>query len=433
MATQSKEEFDPEDVHRLHDMLVQEVSLVDRAANKQKFLILKRNGTMEDPTLGPEVVENDDGAHVAADTTPPSADAADADVAKTIAMPSEVQAGVLSTVAEVLSRLTAVGTSLKAQTTEAEATGLPKAMADEIAASRVLLESLADKFPVEQEKAEGTEEGVATTTKVSAMLMLTESLERLVVVATAAKSASADESGGIAMPTAVGHEVAAVAMLLGGILERYPAVEEAPVAKTAKPTWLAKRAPSPERAEVDTLEVLAKAAAVIRPSVKKAGAKMASARLDKFRSTINDLLDLLKDLAPDDFDELVSKDSHMGGKDKKKAKGKKAKAKDGEKPDGKAPPFGGKAEKTTKEATPSAATLALEKTVADQQAKLTKQAAEIKQLSKSFDLPNSRRVESGTETPSPVAKKTQVSWPIDMNRPINRSNIKKEHWFDDEE
>lgn len=35
---------EPTEVNRLHDMLVEEVSLVDAAANKRKFLVVKRNG-----------------------------------------------------------------------------------------------------------------------------------------------------------------------------------------------------------------------------------------------------------------------------------------------------------------------------------------------------------------------------------------------------
>mgnify|MGYP001770030280 CR=1 FL=1 len=37
-------------VHRLIDMVVEEVSLVDRAANKHRFLIVKRNDAMADET-----------------------------------------------------------------------------------------------------------------------------------------------------------------------------------------------------------------------------------------------------------------------------------------------------------------------------------------------------------------------------------------------
>jgi len=38
----------PESVHRLHDIVVEEVSLVDRAANQHRFLIVKRSDPMED-------------------------------------------------------------------------------------------------------------------------------------------------------------------------------------------------------------------------------------------------------------------------------------------------------------------------------------------------------------------------------------------------
>jgi hypothetical protein len=35
-------------VHRLHDIVVEEVSLVDRAANKRRFLVVKRSTEMAD-------------------------------------------------------------------------------------------------------------------------------------------------------------------------------------------------------------------------------------------------------------------------------------------------------------------------------------------------------------------------------------------------
>ena len=38
-------------VHRLIDMVVEEVSLVDRAANKHRFLIVKRDDTMDEDML----------------------------------------------------------------------------------------------------------------------------------------------------------------------------------------------------------------------------------------------------------------------------------------------------------------------------------------------------------------------------------------------
>ena len=57
-------------VHRLIDMVVEEVSLVDRAANKHRFLIVKRDDAMDDNT--PAEKATTDGADP---TMAPSADA----------------------------------------------------------------------------------------------------------------------------------------------------------------------------------------------------------------------------------------------------------------------------------------------------------------------------------------------------------------------
>lgn len=57
---------DPKQVHRLTDMTVEEVSVVDRAANRRKFLLVKREGDM---AIGSEVVQNADGSF----TTKPAA------------------------------------------------------------------------------------------------------------------------------------------------------------------------------------------------------------------------------------------------------------------------------------------------------------------------------------------------------------------------
>jgi hypothetical protein len=53
-ATHSED--DEHRIHRLRDMVVEEVSLVDRAANKRRFLIVKRSEEMaEDDRVGAEV------------------------------------------------------------------------------------------------------------------------------------------------------------------------------------------------------------------------------------------------------------------------------------------------------------------------------------------------------------------------------------------
>ena len=65
-------------VHRLIDMVVEEVSLVDRAANKHRFLLVKRNDAMDDetpadPTTPPETTSDGEPPASTAVTSPEAA------------------------------------------------------------------------------------------------------------------------------------------------------------------------------------------------------------------------------------------------------------------------------------------------------------------------------------------------------------------------
>ncbi|MCY1036180.1 hypothetical protein OV207_32395 [Corallococcus sp. BB11-1] len=63
----------PASVHRLIDMVVEEVSLVDRAANKHRFLLVKRDGdTMDD---APQDTSQAEGANSATSDTSKADDA----------------------------------------------------------------------------------------------------------------------------------------------------------------------------------------------------------------------------------------------------------------------------------------------------------------------------------------------------------------------
>lgn len=59
----SNSEENPKQVFRLTDMSVEEVSVVDRAANRRKFLVVKREGDM---AIGAKVTTNSDGTLTAA-------------------------------------------------------------------------------------------------------------------------------------------------------------------------------------------------------------------------------------------------------------------------------------------------------------------------------------------------------------------------------
>jgi hypothetical protein len=74
------------DVHRLHDILVEEVSLVDRAANKHRFLIVKRDDDMGDTNDNdskdePIIDLNDEDGEEQTDESQSDDDANDGDAA----------------------------------------------------------------------------------------------------------------------------------------------------------------------------------------------------------------------------------------------------------------------------------------------------------------------------------------------------------------
>lgn len=75
MTTERNSQDENDGVHRLHDIVVEEVSLVDRAANKRRFLVVKRSTDMADDTDSD--FEKDDSALSAmgkAKAVPPTQD-----------------------------------------------------------------------------------------------------------------------------------------------------------------------------------------------------------------------------------------------------------------------------------------------------------------------------------------------------------------------
>lgn len=93
----TKAEGSAEGVHRLIDMVVEEVSLVDRAANKHRFLIVKRDDAMDDDTQSQDQ----------SDETTPDAQAAKADGADTAAW-AIADGSPLGTALAALESLTAI-------------------------------------------------------------------------------------------------------------------------------------------------------------------------------------------------------------------------------------------------------------------------------------------------------------------------------------
>ena len=257
-ATKGEEE---DKIFRLHDMVVQEVSLVDRAANKRQFLVLKR----EDESMakvGEELKPDGNGGFTTAKTdegapTPPE---------------------------------------------------LPPAPAA--------------PTPVDDATAKVEDSPITPQVKQDVLRMLADALENLMTVATTVKAAQEDGGEEGNLPPTVVEGLKSIGGLLQGVVERY---EAAPAAKQddSTPEPKADDVPAPATPAAvspvqgdDVLKSLMIAANTITAGpVDKAGRKMSKTRLDQLREAMKVLDGILSDVDPDE--DLTAKGAHTD-KDKKK-------------------------------------------------------------------------------------------------------------------
>jgi len=400
--------IDGPDVNRLHDILVQEVSLVDRAANKQKFLMLKRGADMSDKTTGAEVVEDESGKLTTIVDTGKGA---------SLSIQNDDKTEILSVATKALALVTKASELIKAEDDDSTAEGIPAEISKELSVARDILFTVSEKYSAVDDEAK---KGIAPVDKAQTVRMATESLERLVALVGVVEGAEGVEKSDDGVPDVVTKELMAVARLVSGLIERYT-VEPEPAAKsepTADPTPAKKswgREPAAVDKSDDTLAALAKAAQVIKP-MSKAGRKMAGDRLTKLRSIATDLIDLLAEIAPEEFDSLVADAAERRAKtDKAAPAADPEKPEKPEKPETDAPAVVAKGEVMATE-------LLTETTDA-----LAKANVEIMRLKKTFDLPNSSTDEG---SPTIAAPETQnVSWPADMNKPISKAESPEGYWF----
>lgn len=393
-----------EDVNRLHDMLVHEVSVVDRAANGTTFLLLKRDDKMG--TTGAEVVEQENGdLTTVGDTTPPAPAAPVAKVEFSLA--KDLKEKLQASTTEALKRLTDVAVAVKALPDEPDGGGLPGELAMDLVS---VLELLIN--------GEQTTKGVFidNTTKASALRMLGESMERLGAVVTSVKNATEGEEA--EAPAELTSEISAIAHLVGGVIERHAVAPEPEPTRTEKSMKVFQ---DRVRTEPGTrMAALAKAASTLQP-VEKAGAKMSASRVSKLKDVISQLMALLADVDSEVVDDLLGKVSD-------KAKGKKPKKGEGTKP------YVAKVDEAAIAKAAADATKVDELTaqVKTLSAQVVKKDAELARLSKSVAMPNSMVVEHAPSASSsnPVGP---VGWPSDMNNPVSKETIKKEHWFEGKE
>lgn len=348
-AKAASKDDEADSVHRLRDIVVEEVSLVDRAANKRRFLVVKRSADMADENASTELKPDGRGGLTArggdvekAKKKPAAPDMADEEKRKKPGADDEE-----------------AGDAEKAkQPAEDDEEG-----DDDTEKARKPAD---DEEPDDAAKTPRRKQALTLPTPVKEAMLrsLTEALERLMSVANRVKEASeTDERLDAPVPDEVGAEVAAIAELLSGIGESYPS----PKSKAA---------------------------------VAKAGARMAKDRLDRFQKAMTLLAEILKELTE-------SREAPVAPSAGAAEAGVK-------KRDAAAPP-----------AIPGLAELVAG--IGELTRVVKRQEEELARMRQARGVSNAIPVESARR-----AEPQDVSWPLDMNRPISRDKVKKEVSFFDE-
>ncbi|KKN72185.1 hypothetical protein LCGC14_0413220 [marine sediment metagenome] len=344
ISDRDKDEDEDEDgIFRLFDMLVEEVSLVDRPANKRRFLVVKRRDEMAQANAGTEVVVDETG--------------------ELTAKPDDGGDGA------------------------GDGVGDGEGGGDATAAAIVAVEEAISKALT-----------IPKPVKAAVLRLATEALERQLSLVDTIKSAKeTDEQIDKPLPAQVSREIGAIVKLLQGIGERYPS----PVAGAAA-------AKSDDETDAVALDDLVSALNSITEKVTpidKRGRKMAKEKLKRFRAALKALDELLKELDPEAAGIVAepAKGLH-DGKDKGKTK----------KDDKPAEPIAKSSPDVEKLVT----------SVTELTEVVKQQSTELTALKKAHGLPSALTVDGGGGPPP-----KEASWPADMNNPINRDTVKKEHWF----
>jgi uncharacterized phage infection (PIP) family protein YhgE len=173
MSADASETAGGDGVHRLVDMVVEEVSLVDRAANKHRFLVVKRDRPMKDKTDQATDTTGDDAAPEAKPKKKPKAPRTEAAKADT--------ADALATATAILERLTSA-IEMLGEASGDDATELLTELSSELAEAASEIAEAAGVADDEEEDDEQTDKRASvadTVTKVRALLSeVTASLAR---------------------------------------------------------------------------------------------------------------------------------------------------------------------------------------------------------------------------------------------------------------
>lgn len=353
------EEEDEKDVNRLRDMVVEEVSLVDRAANKRKFLVVKRRtdmGKAADEGLGPEVVQDGEGRYTAVE-----------DVEKARGKHKEGED-------EEKGKDDADEEGTDEEKKKAQGAGGKKPAGDDGD------EEDAGKAE-DKKKANGVT--IPAPVKAAVLRIGTEALERLMSVVNQVKNATeTDEKLPAPLPADLSKEIAAIAQLLSSVGERYPS-------------------PKAKSDEGETVE--------------KTGRKISGDRLSRFKEALELLQKLVEELDP--------KRAPRGAEQAPRST------------DPAFPNVGAGVQPDAGAAADPRQFFAevpglkdLMKSVESLTEVVREQQGRLARMEKAEGLPNSRRSEGTRPAPEPQ----DVSWPMDMNRPLTRESVSKDlSFFDD--
>jgi hypothetical protein len=332
-AKAASSEDGAEGVHRLRDIVVEEVSLVDRAANQRRFLVVKRSAEMADENTATEDGKSDTPNAIEKAKKKPAVAAGDetVDEAKAKKKPADGE------------------TEEDAETEKARGAAKDDDEDDD------------ESEPTK--KARKQDLVLAAPVKEALLRVLTDVLERLMALANTIKEAEEPEDGdGGEMPKEVTTELETVADMLYDANKR-------------------------KQAKAD---------------VAKAGARMAKDRLDRFQKALSLLADILKELT--------------GTIDAPPA------------------PTAGAAETgVTKRAAAAPQPAAvpgltdLVTGIGELTRVVKRQEEELSRMRQARGVSNAIPVEGGRR-----AEPQDVSWPLDMNRPISRDKVRKEVSFFDE-
>ena len=403
----ASEADDDEGVHRLRDIVVEEVSLVDRPANKRRFLVVKRRNAMAADENAPET--SIDGLKVT-DVTKAARRPKDeeAEKARRRAKPAEGDdepaekgrgkpSGDEDEEETEKARGKKPGCDDEAEaekarkpkepdekeTDEAEKAPSGKPPGDEEKEKKRAAKADGDPDDDDDDDDEDPDDDdddelvLAAPVRVAVAGTLTQVLQRGLDLLNRVKVATEPDGETEApLPGAVGSEIDALSELLSGITESYPS----PSQKAAK--------------------------------VQKAGARMAKERLDRFHKAMELLAGILT--------ELTGKSAPEGATQGQRTT-------DPSKPNrgaGVDPDNTGQSAATAFADVPGLKDVL--KGVSDLTRIVKRQDDELRVLKRQRGLPNALAPEGGRAEPE------EVSWPLDMNRPINREGVTKETSFYDE-